>query len=43
MDLLLIVLLIVLNGLFALTEMALSASRRVRLSTLADQQDERAS
>jgi putative hemolysin len=41
-DLLLIVLLIVLNGLFALTEMALSASRRVRLSTLADQQDERA-
>ena len=40
MDFLLIVLLILLNALFALTEMALSASRRVRLSMLADQQDE---
>ncbi len=39
MDLLLIVALILLNGLFALSEMALSASRRVRLSGLAEQND----
>ena len=39
MDGLLIVALILLNGLFALSEMALSASRRVRLSGLAEQND----
>ena len=42
MDLLLIAALIVLNGLFAMSEMALSASRRVRLLALAEAGDVRA-
>jgi putative hemolysin len=41
-DLLLIAVLIVLNGLLAMSEMAMSASRRVRLQTLAQADDERA-
>jgi putative hemolysin len=41
-DLLLIVMLIALNGLFAMSEMALSASRRLRLLALAEQHDEKA-
>ncbi|MEY2804601.1 MAG: hypothetical protein RL657_1937 [Pseudomonadota bacterium] len=42
MDLLLIVMLTLINGLFALSEMALSASRRVRLIALQEAGDERA-
>jgi putative hemolysin len=41
-DVLLIALLIVLNGLFAMSEMALSASRRVRLLAQAEAGDQRA-
>jgi putative hemolysin len=41
-DFLLILMLTLLNGLFALSEMALAASRRVRLQTLSDMGDERA-
>ncbi|MDI9330407.1 MAG: hemolysin family protein [Alphaproteobacteria bacterium] len=42
MDFLLIIFLTLLNGLFALSEMALSASRRVRLLTMSEMGDERA-